>query len=57
MPGYAECFCHLFDDSPAPLVLARHTTSAAVVRQRGVAGLLARLAGRVVQSTPESAEP
>jgi transposase len=39
MPGYAECFCHLFDDSPAPLVLARHTTSAAAVRQLGVAGL------------------
>lgn len=38
MPGYAECFCHLWE-SPAPLVLARHTTSAAAVRQAGVAGL------------------
>src|SRR5262249_18600595 len=24
MPGYAECFGHLWDDSPAPLVFARH---------------------------------
>src|SRR5262249_14900176 len=39
MPGYAECFCHLWDDSPAPLVLARHTTSAEAVRQQGLAGL------------------
>ena len=39
MPGYAECFCHLWDDSPAPLVIARHTTSARAVRQLGVAGL------------------
>jgi hypothetical protein len=39
MPGYAECFCHLWDDSPAPLVFARHTTSAEAVRQLGVAGL------------------
>jgi transposase len=39
MPGYAECFCHLWDDSPAPLVFARHTTSAAAVRQAGLAGL------------------
>jgi transposase len=47
MPGYAECFCHLWDDSPAPLVLARHTTSAEAVRQLGVAGLaqLAQQAG------------
>jgi transposase len=39
MPGYAECFCHLWDDSPAPLVLARHTTSAEAVLQAGLAGL------------------
>src|SRR5438874_6848027 len=39
MPGYAECFCHLWDDSPAPLVFARHTTSAQAVRQQGLAGL------------------
>jgi len=39
MPGYAELFCHLWDDSPAPLVLARLTTSARAVRQAGVAGL------------------
>jgi transposase len=39
MPGYAECFCHLWQDSPAPLVLARHTTSAEAVRQVGLAGL------------------
>jgi transposase len=47
MPGYAECFCHLWDDSPAPLVIARHATSAAAVRQLGVAGLeqIARQAG------------
>jgi transposase len=39
MPGYAECFCHLWDDSPAPLVLARHTASPEAVRQAGLAGL------------------
>jgi transposase len=39
MPGYAECFCHLWDDSPAPLLFARHTTSAAAVRQAGRPGL------------------
>jgi transposase len=39
MPGYAECFCHLWDDSPAPLLFARHTTSAEAVRQAGVTGL------------------
>ena len=39
MPGYAECFCNLWDDSPAPLVFARHTLSAEAVRQAGVAGL------------------
>jgi len=39
MPGYAECFCHLWDDSPAPLLFARHTTSAEAVRQAGRAGL------------------
>jgi transposase len=39
MPGYAECFCHLWDDSPAPLVLARHTTSADAVRRAGLDGL------------------
>jgi transposase len=39
MPGYAECFCHLWDDSPAPLVLARHTASPAAVLQAGLAGL------------------
>jgi transposase len=47
MPGYAECFCHLWDDSPAPLVLARHTTSAAAVLEAGPDGLrrLAEQAG------------
>src|SRR5712692_9899358 len=39
MPGYAECFCHLWDDSPAPMIFARQTTSAAAVRQAGLAGL------------------
>jgi transposase len=39
MPGYAECFCHLWDDSPAPMLFARHTTCADAVRQAGVAGL------------------
>jgi transposase len=38
MPGYAECFCHLWE-SPAPMVLARHTTSAQAVREAGVQGL------------------
>src|SRR5262249_20409391 len=39
MPGYAECFCHFWDDSPAPMALARHTTSPQAVRQAGLAGL------------------
>ena len=39
MPGYAELFCHLWDDSPASLYFARHTTSAEAVRQVGLAGL------------------
>jgi transposase len=39
MPGYAELFCYLWDDSPAPLVFARHTTAATTVRQAGRAGL------------------
>ena len=39
MPGYAECFCHLWDDSPTPLVLARNTTSADAVRRLGLDGL------------------
>lgn len=38
MPGYAECFCHLFE-MPAPLVFARHTGSADVVLRLGVGGL------------------
>ncbi len=39
MPGYAELFCHLWDDSPAPLLMARHATSAAAIRQAGLLGL------------------
>jgi transposase len=39
MPGYAECFGHLWDDSPAALALARHVTSAQAVLQAGLAGL------------------
>src|SRR5439155_671802 len=38
MPAYAELFCHLFNNSPAPPVSARHTTSVAAVRQQGIAG-------------------
>jgi transposase len=38
MPGYAECFSEPFE-TPAPLVLARHTTSAEAVRQAGLVGL------------------
>jgi transposase len=47
MPGFAELFCHLWDDSPTPLVLARLTTSADAIRQAGLAGLqqLAAAAG------------
>ncbi len=41
MPGYAELFCHLWDDSPAPLVFARHTTSPAEVKRLGFEGLQA----------------
>jgi transposase len=39
MPGFAECFGHLWDDSPAPLVFARQTTAPEAVRQAGLAGL------------------
>jgi transposase len=39
MPGYAECFCHLWDDSPAPLLFARHAAAAEAVRRMGLAGL------------------
>jgi transposase len=38
MPGYAECFCHLWE-TPTPLVLARHTTSAQAVLDAGFSGL------------------
>jgi transposase len=38
MPGYAECFGHLWE-TPTPLVLARATGSAAAVRQAGLDGL------------------
>jgi transposase len=38
MPGYAECFSDPFE-TPAPLLLARHTTSAQAVRQAGPEGL------------------
>jgi hypothetical protein len=39
MPGFAECFCHLWDDSPAPLLFARQYTSAQAIRQAGLDGL------------------
>jgi transposase len=39
MPGYAELFCHLWDDSPLPMLLARQTTSADEVKRLGFAGL------------------
>jgi transposase len=39
MPGYAECFGHFWEDSPAPMLFARHTTSPEAVRQAGLAGL------------------
>lgn len=39
MPGYAECFCHFWDDSPAPMIFARSTTSAEEVRKAGLPGL------------------
>jgi transposase len=38
MPGYAEAFCHLWE-SPAPLRIARLTTSASEVKRLGLAGL------------------
>lgn len=38
MPGFAECFCHLWD-SPAALAIARHFTGAAALRQAGLAGV------------------
>jgi transposase len=38
MPGYAECFCHLFE-APAPLVFARHTFSADAIVRLGISGL------------------
>lgn len=39
MPGFAELFCHLWDNGPTPLVIARHTTSAAAILQAGLPGL------------------
>ena len=54
MPGYAELFCHLWDDSPAPLVLARLTTSAAAVRQAGVEGLARLAAEHQLHCRPET---
>jgi transposase len=54
MPGFAELFCHLWDDSPAPLVLARLTTSAAAVRQLGVPGLQQLAAGAGLRCRPET---
>jgi transposase len=54
MPGYAECFCHLWDDSPAPLVFARHTTSALAVRQAGLAGLQQLAAQVGLRCRPET---
>src|SRR5262249_27225634 len=38
MPGYAECFSHLWE-SPVALLLARQTLSAAAVLQAGLEGL------------------
>lgn len=38
MPGYAECFSHLWE-TPAPMTLARKTGSAQAVLQRGGAGM------------------
>ena len=38
MPGFAACFTHLWE-SPAALVLARHTASAEAILQAGSAGL------------------
>jgi transposase len=38
MPGYAECFAHLFE-APPPLVFARHTFCADAVLRLGVTGL------------------
>jgi len=56
MPGYAECFCHLWE-SPAPMVLARHTTSAQAVREAGVQGLQAIAAAATAASVPSSCKP
>jgi transposase len=39
MPGYAECFCHLWEPPLTPLVLARATMSAPAVLQVGFDGL------------------
>lgn len=44
LPGYAECFCPFWDDSPAPMRFARGTTSAAAVRPAGRTGLQRRAA-------------
>lgn len=38
MPGYADCFCHLWETA-TPLVLARATTSAEAVLRAGPEGL------------------
>jgi transposase len=44
MPGYAGCFSHFWDSAVA-MPLARQTTSAAAVRQAGLAGLQAIASG------------
>ena len=53
MPGYAECFGHLWE-SPVALVLARHTTSADAVRQAGLTGLRALLDNAAVRYRKET---
>ena len=54
MPGYAELFCHLWHDSPTPLVLARLTTSADAIRQAGLEGLTRLVAEHHLHCRPET---
>jgi transposase len=54
MPGYAELFCHLWDDSPAPLIIARATTSADAIRQAGLLGLQQLAVNAGLRCRPET---
>jgi transposase len=53
MPGFADCFTHLWE-SPGALAIARHAGSAAAVRQLGRTGLQQLLVQAGVTPRPET---